>query len=427
MNTYENPVTSDEESDLLERLKQHGASVDGALPTMTGPRIREDAAMIDDSSVVRRRRTGFLVAAAAVVVLGGVAVWGVNRSTDRQQVGVAADGDQTTESTVDDSSQSPAQSTTTVVEDETQRATTAEDPMTALLPSQVDAVDFGPPDLRYLPSTDSGYVVASGGHVLLSEANLESPAAVPTRTQRVSMKASSADDRRGIVIIVSTFADTAAADLVVAAEPTARGVAGDPMDFDGITGAWFAEEGFAPFSAGNPMRTIGSARVRIGASMVVDVATADVVREDIEALLASLVFDEGGSLETPVPPAGFSTADPIEGASLLYSANEDYLGFTLAGANGEQVELEVLPNVPATRPAAEFSTASGDGWVETGLFGQTIVTLVRSDVVMVMTNYTGQVSVEELIALGEAIEKVDDVAWVERLSIAPLYRNPVTG
>ncbi|MEL7207352.1 MAG: hypothetical protein AAGK32_03810 [Actinomycetota bacterium] len=234
------------------------------------------------------------------------------------------------------------------------------------------------------------------------------------------------------MILATTYADEAAADAVIEAEPTTHGIAGEPIDVDGRSGRWLEQEGFAPFSAGNPMRIIGVARIRLDATTVLDIAATDVPRTEIETLISSIALAADGSLEAPTPPAGFDGVEPIEGRSPISAMTDpsasDYLSMTLAGVNGEQIDLSIsAEEVDADVGSAHFETPTGYGWIEFGLFRETIVSFVGPDATFVLANYDGQVPADELVALAESMQLVDDDVWAERLAIAPLFKAPVSG
>lgn len=415
MNLSDNPPPSDD-SDVLQRVRIHSAAVDSALPDLVGQDIRKQAALLGTTSIVKRRRTPFLVAAASVVAVGGLAAYGLSKQSETQQIRTSADTTSlTTAAPTSGATSTP--STSSSIE--------PADPLDALTPRPVGPGEFGSSELRFLPPADGDFAVSSGAQILMSEADLAPPVALPTRTQRVSLRAADPSDRRGITIEASTFENEAGVDLFLAAEPTAHGTAGEPMAFSGIEGMWSEEEGFAPFSAGNPMRAIVTARVRIGDSTIVDVAAADVSRQEIESLLASLSFDADGNLQSPPAPAGFTAGETIESQRTASAASSDFLSMVLVGPDGEQVELGVFAREDESLGAPSLEV--GQSWAETALFGETVVGLVGPDAIFVLTNFDGQVSEAELIALAASLEKVDDATWIERLAIAPLTHNPVMG
>ena len=459
MKQYDGPQSDHQDGDLLWRIQDHAAVVEGAVPPISGADVRRSvdatatsptdapatvpATTADSTSSSRanRGRAPFLAAAAAVVIAVGAGAFALNRSSDSEPLEVnpaaetieADDGDEADEvddgvqaATVDDLEQDPTDEPV----DEVEQEPTAGVP--DLRPEQVKAADFGADEIRYLPSSDSGFVVSSGSQVLLSEADLSPEAATPIRWQRVSLPATDQTDRRSILVHVTTYVDGAAADALIEAEPTSHGVAGEPMDVAGRLGAWHQVEGFAPFSAGNPMRVIGVARVRLGSASVLDVAATDVPRAEIEQFIASITLTGDGSLEPPVAPVGFDSAEVIDGVSPVETRSRpsasDYLSLTLVGESGEQVELSVsLEPIDSDETTAHFVTPTGYGWIEHGLFRETIVTFVGANAAFIFANYDGQVAADELITIAESMELVDSEAWVERLAIAPLFKAPVGG
>ncbi len=61
------------------------------------------------------------------------------------------------------------------------------------------------------------------------------------------------------------------------------------------------------------------------------------------------------------------------------------------------------------------------------MFREDIITVVLDDVALLLTNYDGQLTADDLISLVDQIEPVDEATWIERLEIAPLYKAPVHG
>ena len=416
---------------IVERVRDHAEVIERAVPVISGSDIRHaPTATLTaiDSRLQRSRRPFLAAAAAAVVIVGGgiaaVTLGNDNAGTDTQ-VEAADSLDVTADATNPSTTEAAAEATTEVDE-----APAQEDGPVDMMPIPVTAADFGTADMRLLPPPDSDFTVATGSRLLLSESDIPPAVATPVRTQRVALPTVDPADRRAILIIVSTYADEAEADALIAAEPTAHGSAGDPADIDGLPGAWHEEEGFAPFSAGNPMQTIRTLRLRLDPTTVLDVATPDVSRAEIEALVGSLTFSDDGTLGSPTPPAGFAEAEPIDGLSPRAVINDpaasDYLSLTLVGLNGEQVELTVSPETAGLSPAgAHFEDGNGYGWVEAGLFGEKVVSLVTADATLILHSYDGLTSADDLVALARSIEPVDDETWAERLAIAPLYDAPV--
>ncbi len=437
MNPYDDLQPDERDGDLLRRIKDHAAVVDHALPSISGADVRRSvdatASAATTSGITSRGRAPFLAAAAAMAIVVGAGAVGLSRSstsepleatpsTDATPAVVASEPDE-----VDDVVDEEVDVDDQVDEVEHEPAASPPD----LMPRPVEAADFGAEEIRYLPSADSGFVVSTGSQVLLSEAELPPEAATPVRWQRVALPASDPSDRRSVIVRATTYADEAAANALIEAEPTSHGVAGEPMDVDGRLGAWHEAEGFAPFSAGNPMRVLGFARVRLDATTVLDIAAPDVSRAEVEQLIASISLAGDGSLELPTAPAGFDTPEPIEGLSPIETMNRpaasDYLSLTLAGVDGEQIDLSVsLEPAGSDRATAHVDTPTGYGWIEFGLFRETVVTFVGADATFVLANYDGQVSADELIAVAQSMELVDGQAWVERLAIAPLFKAPVS-
>ncbi|MGH1490225.1 MAG: hypothetical protein ACRBK7_12670 [Acidimicrobiales bacterium] len=431
-----------EDSDTLRRVRAHADAVDRSLPELSGAEIRQNATMAVLSTGGARGRGPFLAAAAALVIVGGAVVFAFGRSNNTSELQAATPAQAVDANAVDANTEdvetadvdtggaepepevAPAEPDEDLSETEGEPSPPRSFP--DLRPIPVAAADFGAAELRYLPTTDSGFVVASGSRMLLSEAELGPELARPVRIQRVSLPATDPADRRGIVMVMSTYASQAEADALIEAEPTTHG-SGEPADITGLAGAWKEVEGFAPHSAGNPMRVIRTLRVRLNAETVLDVAAADVSRTEIEGLVSSLVISEEGLLETPTPPVGFDSAEPVTARSLIDQESvSDYLSLGLVGGNSERVSLDISADLDGLTAAdAHFESAAGYGWIEAGLFGETVVSFVGPDVALRLVNYDGQVTVDELVALAAAIEPVDDETWAEQLAIAQLFDAPV--
>lgn len=414
------------DSEVVRRLNEHGDAIERALPSISGSEIRRALPVASSPTRVTRNRTPFLVAAAvaALVVGGGIAMLTLGRADSDTRL--EASPTATTE--VEEAEQPDPETPTEVTEPERDPATSTG--AVDLTPIPVTPAEFGTAEVRFLPAADSGFAVASGSRVLLSTSDLAPTVATPVRTQRLAMPAADPTDRRAVMVLVSTYATEADVDAFLEDEPTAHGDVGEPADFDGRQGTWFETEGFAPFSAGTPMRTIRTLRLHLDPTTVVDVAAPDVSRAEIEALVASLTFADDGSLESPPAPAGFEEAQPIDGLSPGAVINDpsaaDQLSLTLVGANGEQVELTISPDSAGLDPAgAHHEDPSGYGWIEFGLFREVVVSFVSDDVTLELRSFNGQMSADEMLELARSVEPVDDDSWAERLAVASLFDAPV--
>lgn len=412
-----------EDVEVVRRVGDHADAIDRALPVISGPDIRGALGVTSSSTKVERSRTPFLAAAAAVVVAGGIAATTLGRGGTDTQLEATPFESAEVESTDQTIPVPPPE--TTEPEGGPSELDAAD-----MMPIPVAAADFGTAEVRFLPPSDSGFAVASGSRVLLSRGSLEPAVATPTRTQRLAMPTIDPADRRSVLVIVSNYADEAEADAVVEAEPTPGGLAGESADIGGRQGSWHEDEGFAPFSAGNPMRTIRTLRVRLDPTTVLDVVAPDVSRAEIEALVASLTFSDDGSLEKPTPLAGFVADEPIDGwspsAAIIEPSASDYLSLVLVGVNGEQVDLTIsAESAGLSAVGAHFDDDTGYGWIEAGPFRETTVSFVGEHVTLVLRSYDGQVSADELVELARSIQPVNDEVWVERLAIATLFDAPV--
>lgn len=437
---------------VIRRVKEHADAVDRKLPKLSGEQIRSGE-LVQPSDVVRsetelvqvqpsfRSRLPFLAAAAAILAAVGAVVV-VNATADDQatqlQAAPAASTDQTTSTPTPTTTEAPTTEATTAV-DTTDPAASEEnalqdegadetvDPASAFMAVPVAAEDFSP-DVRYLPNPDSGFVVASGGYVLLGEAVLGGDPLTDARQQRVAMRAEQAGDRRAVLINLSTFETAAEADAVLAAEPTMHGEPGEAVEINGQPGAWSEHEGFAPYSSGNPMHIIRSLRLRYGPTSVLDITAPSVDRVELEAVVSSLVIDADGTLQDVSPPIGFESGTPTEGVhpgQQLSWAGPNFLELSLTGVDGEELEVSISPASVEMDAASVFESTNGQGWIETGLFGEPMLYVIGPDLTIRVTSYDGQMTIEEMIAVADSIEPVDDATWAERLAIAPLYQSPV--
>lgn len=99
----------------------------------------------------------------------------------------------------------------------------------------------------------------------------------------------------------------------------------------------------------------------------------------------------------------------------------------LVALNGERVDLTISAESGGlSSTGAHFETEAGYGWIETGLFGESVVSFVGPEVTLVLRNYDGQVTAEELVVLAGSVQPVDAETWAEQLAIAPLFDAPVS-
>ena len=467
---------SERDVDLDRRLQHLAERLDAAAPAPDGVAVRRAARPAttvgaDRSSRRAVSRRGYvlaLAAAAGIVIVGALAVAGGAGDPDRTLVGPATDsadeplthGEQTV---ADPEAGAPARSgkdsddrsdeedaegagepdAKPVDEDGDQEMTETGQPeaLVDAMPIPVPPDEVGPIEGRRLPDTALGYRLVSAAQVLLSDHDPEGETIDPVSMVRTWIPAADTSDRRSISVVASTFASKADADAAVRAEPTPRGQEGEPIEIDGMVGAYTTEEAFQPMTDGSDRQDLLAIRIRYDEVTVLDVAAVDTPLAELTALVVGAEADDGG-LEFPIVPTGFGSARSYTHPSVWALADEhgtDVLSLGFFGPDGSaRYSIEIvavdglLDDSRVDEAEADVVTEQGVGFVVPGLFRELGMVWIGPDFAahVVRSGGDGPDSdagrIDELMALSSSLHPVTAADWTAAMVGIQGFHVPVT-
>ncbi len=420
------PDTADPLHDQLRALALYW---DRQSTSLDGPAIRGLAPETAGTAGERLGgRRGYLLAVAAVVVIaaaGGLVLDIADRSTSPDTgTGPAAqanDGDGS--GTEPAPSASPSTTAPAPAEDEPSSETTI-----GFIPTPIPASELGWPRVRLLPPVASGFAVEAVWELLVEEeaAPDQEPAeGEQPRRERTEYLATDPDDRRAVVVLVTTYASPAEADEAMASPHpiTPDTIDRGTSEVAGLPASYVRTWASAPRSGGESRHELLVTSVRLEENVVFSVAVPDGTLDQVAEIVSSASRDPGGRTVFDAQLAGFDgpivssdlSLDDIPGAS-----SSDILGLALRHPTSSAVvsveihetDADGIDAATLTRQPDVIEGETGFGYVRRGLFGEQNLIWMRDGLVVTIDHYDRLLTDAELAEFADSLEPVDDATWL---------------